>query len=543
MKGEVALAPAAPVPSLARRAFVAVTLLVGFYLSAIALSVALFVLPCAYVYFGPVNGFMAIVLLAACWPAAFALLWGAFSARPAPFSPPGVELSPADHDALFATIHDVARRVGTAPPSRVFLVASPVIGVVERGGLFVGVRERTLLLGAPHLTAVTAVQLRAILAHEMGHFAGGDTRLSGLVSYAHQAFQSVYRASVTAPLGEGRGFYRAVAASATHAVGTSFVKLYMRLFLAVTRSTSRQQEIAADALAVRIAGRAAAIGALESAHVVSALYSRYGDDVLRALRAGAAPRDILRGFAAFRARIAERGVEEKVAAAVREEKTDPFDSHPAYSDRVAMMATFPEGPSNPREDSRPARELLGADDATLERWVTDDVLRSVGCSPNLPRRKWASIAKKELPAQIARDATELVVVLSHYFPGARGTAQMFHAIVGALADGSFTYVAHRIEPGLVALLPNVRVHAANALAAHVVTALFEGSLLEGGAAVDLALGDPSIALVLDGERVFAGELATKSITDPVAASEVARWAQRLALPPPADTALAAAPSA
>lgn len=78
-------------------------------------------------------------------------------------------------------------RAGTAPPEEIYLTALPDLGVTEIGGtLGIGGR-RILVLGVPLLHWLTVAELRAGLAHELGHYLGGDTKLSGVVSYCESS--------------------------------------------------------------------------------------------------------------------------------------------------------------------------------------------------------------------------------------------------------------------------------------------------------------------------------------------------------------------
>lgn len=524
-----------PVPSLRARALVALMLLVGFYLCTFVLSAFLFVAPCVYVYLAGFQGLVTIVVFIAAWAPACVILMGALGARPAPFSPNGIELFPTENAALYALLEEVAAKAGTAPPTEVHLIVAPTVGVVETGGLFSRKRRRVLILGAPLLSGLTIEQLRAIFAHEMGHFVGGDTRLSGLVSYTHQVFESVYKASAKTELSSSSGIYGNVATEMTHAIGTGFVRLYMRFFLMVTRPTSRKQEIAADALSVRIGGRAAAMSALERVHVLSTLYSAYLDaEVGPAFDAGAAPLELLEGFDVFRARIAERGLEEKLTALVHAEKTDPFDSHPAYADRVAMMKTFPEEERTEVPNGvRRARELVEIDEEKLRGWILDVLIDKVGHGQGLPRLKWAAIVEEKLPVKIKKESKALVDVLSQHFPKAKGTGAIFRATVKSLGNGSFVQLAHLIAPTISHVMPSRREAMIQSLGARILTVLFEACLLKRGATIEVSLGEPSLVFVIDGERVLPGDLAARAMTDSAAAAEVARWAERLRSSPKA----------
>lgn len=523
-----------PVPSLRWRAFVVLVLLVGFYIVTFLLSAVLFVVPFVHIYFGGFHGLVNVLSFVACWAPAFVILMAALGARPPKFSPDGIELFPSQNPALYALVEEVAQKAGTSAPSQIFLMAMPMAGVVEVGGFFARKSRRVLLLGAPLLSGITIEQLRAILAHEMGHFIGGETRLTGVISYAKHTFAAVYEASLKR--GTSDGLYGGLASEATHAVGTGYVRLYMRLFLACTQPTSRKQEIAADALSVRLCGKKAAIGALERAHFIAPLYRAYlENEVSVALDAGAAPLELLEGFDIFCAKISERGLHSKLGDLVRAEKTDPFDSHPAYSDRVAMMETFVEGPPvDVPNGERSALELVEVDAEKLRSWLVDLLLDTAVAGRGLPRLTWSTIMEKKLPAKIRKDAKGLVEVLGKHFPRVKGTPAIFRATLGTLGDGSFVNLAHLIAPTLAHVGTSNRVGAVQSLGAFLITHLFEATLLKRGATIDVSIGEPSLVFVFEGERVRTGELVAKAMSDDAAAAELTRWADRLLAAPAAS---------
>ena len=53
----------------------------------------------------------------------------------------------------------------------------PGTEVAERGGVMGAGSRRVMGVGLPLLDLLTVPQFRAVLAHEFGHFVGGDTRL------------------------------------------------------------------------------------------------------------------------------------------------------------------------------------------------------------------------------------------------------------------------------------------------------------------------------------------------------------------------------
>src|SRR5690242_10305953 len=104
--------------SIVSRALLAVVLMIGFYLLALAISASLLYIPYAeIVYAHRVTP----KLLILCIIAAFAILWSILP-RFDKFPPPGPKLARDKHPKLFDEIETVARATRQAMPAEVYLV-------------------------------------------------------------------------------------------------------------------------------------------------------------------------------------------------------------------------------------------------------------------------------------------------------------------------------------------------------------------------------------------------------------------------------------
>jgi hypothetical protein len=149
-------------PSLARRAFVALAVLVGFYATTILIALALLPVPVvAFLLMKKVHVWGLLAVTACSWVPARLLLSGVFGVRPPPFEEPGRRLERADAPGLFALIDNLAAGARTAPPADVYLSPEPVAFVTETGGGFFGSKSRRVLcIGAPILATSTSVRSR-----------------------------------------------------------------------------------------------------------------------------------------------------------------------------------------------------------------------------------------------------------------------------------------------------------------------------------------------------------------------------------------------
>jgi heat shock protein HtpX len=93
------------------------------------------------------------------------------------FVPPGPSLAPKEHPKLFEILARVAKATRQEMPSEVYLTAEVNAWVMDRGGIMGFGSRRVMGLGLPLLQVLNVSQFRAVLAHEFGHFHGGDTKL------------------------------------------------------------------------------------------------------------------------------------------------------------------------------------------------------------------------------------------------------------------------------------------------------------------------------------------------------------------------------
>jgi len=105
---------------------------------------------------------------------------------PAPLALSGVPVTEAQAPGLFALLHDLARERGTTLPETVvagaengfFVTAFPRVLQGEADAGPVVTRGRVLHLPLPEMAVLDLPELRTVLAHELAHFSGEDTKYS-----------------------------------------------------------------------------------------------------------------------------------------------------------------------------------------------------------------------------------------------------------------------------------------------------------------------------------------------------------------------------
>ncbi len=350
-------------PSLARRAALAVGLMIGFYVLALSIATGLVCLPYAvWAVVGRVFPKVAFF----CIVGAGVIVWSIIP-RIDRFVPPGPRLNPQEHPRLFQEIAAIAGALGQPTPQDVYIVSEVNAWVARRGG-WMGLGSRPVMgLGLPLLSILKVSEFRAVLAHEFGHYHGGDTRLGPWVyktrSTIGRTLQNLERHSST--------------------LQKPFI-LYGVMFLRVTHAVSRAQEYAADALAARLFGSQAVISGLKTVHSAAPTFDFFWrTEASPVLNAGFLP-PLSDGFQCF---LGQQAIACVVAKTLDEElkegKAEPYDTHPPLRDRIAALASLPPGKSQADEplaimllENIPAveRQMLGAvagEDAAAKLRSTD----------------------------------------------------------------------------------------------------------------------------------------------------------------------------
>jgi heat shock protein HtpX len=354
--------------SLLARALVALALTVVFYVFAVAVVVGLVAYPVLVLKAGDspgAGGFVTVAL-------AITIIVKVVPRRD-PFVAPGPRVTPEEQPELTRLVDEVAQAVGLSTPDATYLVADVNAGVFETRSLS---RRRVLVLGMPLLEVVSADELRAILAHEFGHYVAGDARFS---RWTYRTRESVLRVSAMQWSEKYQPWIVAW-------VRWPF-RMYARLFLRVTSAITRRQELAADALAARVAGTAAQVGALRRTAACGPAFDGYwSNEVVPALANGLRP-PIGAGFREFLSveRI-DAAVRRELDTALERDEHDPYDSHPTLRQRLAALGA---GPDDDRAVEGPPASTLLRDHAGLEAGVVRALAGDL--VDTMPEATWSDV--------------------------------------------------------------------------------------------------------------------------------------------------------
>ncbi|MGC4115535.1 MAG: M48 family metalloprotease [Myxococcales bacterium] len=263
---------------------------------------------------------------------------------------------PTDLPQLFALVDSVAKSMRTRSVNRIFLTEAPNACVFERGGfLFLVGTRRYLVIGVPLLYSLSEDELRAVLAHEFGHFAHLHTAFSRMVGRFLRSLLSLHAGieSKLSPL-----YW-----------STAFSVLVME---SIYLPWMRSEEFEADRDSGRVVGSNHAVAALRKLRddlpsIEIALATMLGPHAkkLAPVHVGEAAKLLTTRMSAKLRR--ELAVQAEGDVLDLEERT-----HPPVAQRIAVLASLP-----PRESKGRATAIEALPDVRrLERDLTRRLFRT-----------------------------------------------------------------------------------------------------------------------------------------------------------------------
>ena len=326
------------------RAALALALLVGFYLLAFGIVALLVALIVTAVTTTTPTGWVIPAALSI-----FAILRGVFFLERGDGKPLGLRVDTRSEPRLSALINEIAESMGTKRPDEIYLTPDVNAFVYEHGRLLGLIRtKRVMGIGLALIDVVRVDELRAILAHEFGHYVGGDTHVGGVIYRARASLSRTVESL-------GGGVLRHVFLA------------YARFFLRLTQKISRDQELVADAAAARIAGRDAHASALRTVVGSGAAFDAFMEEFVVPLwQQGRFPDNLYSGFRSF---LADPDRREQVTGYVDavSDREEEFGSHPSLRRRLEGVISLDDTAAS--SDERAARDLLVHSD-TSERQMS-----------------------------------------------------------------------------------------------------------------------------------------------------------------------------
>ncbi|MET9384340.1 M48 family metallopeptidase [Streptomyces sp. NPDC002928] len=351
--------------------------------------------------------------------------------------PDAVPVTPEDQPELWEQVRIAAEVTGQRPPDELYLVAEVNAGVAEHSrllGLLPG--RRRMHLGLPLLAGLTVPQLRAVLAHEFGHYANLDTRLGGVTMRGRKAVVHTVEA------------FQQGGTRLHFVIGALYVG-YARMFLRTSQSVARHQEFAADQMAARYAGRDTTAAALRIVPVLNGAYTHYLETYAGMGRSQGALPPVGEVHGGFRRLLAARTGERlaELSAGQRPPRPHPYDSHPPTAERIALIEKLPtdDRPSEPADGSAALALLQDTDRvfaALEERTLSQEAAL-------LRRRSWDDLVMARAVEDADGWSRPLRVAVARAL---RSSAQDAEGTLPVHRDATAEEAANDLLPGLEEIL-------------------------------------------------------------------------------------------
>jgi Zn-dependent protease with chaperone function len=232
--------------------------------------------------------------------------------------PLGIEVNRADQPRLWALVDEVCERVGQRRVDGLRITLTGSAAAVEIGRSHV----RTLSIPLTYLSVLGEEELRGVVAHELYHFAHGDTRFARrLVSVRGALARTLWRLD---------------------RIGSVLrypFRWYARVLSRFLASLSRQQEFAADAFAAAHFGAATVARGLRITEWVDSAFATFWyDELAPVLSEGLRP-SVSTGYTSFLGSHLHGGLSAF--------KTEPLGTtlatHPGLVDRLAALGADANG--------------------------------------------------------------------------------------------------------------------------------------------------------------------------------------------------------
>lgn len=174
-----------------------------------------------------------------------------------------VEIKRKDEPQLFALIDDIVTQVETSFPKKVYLSPNVNASVFYNSGfwsMFFPVRKN-LNIGVGLINSVTQDELKAILAHEFGHFSQKTMRTGSYVYYVNQViynmlYDNTSYGAMLQKFADASAYFLIFVTIATQIIN-GIQAILQKLYEVVNKNylgLSREMEFEADAIAASVTG-------------------------------------------------------------------------------------------------------------------------------------------------------------------------------------------------------------------------------------------------------------------------------------------------
>lgn len=248
--------------------------------------------------------------------------------------PQGTPVDAGRFPKLVAEVEDLQKRLATIPIHRTIIVPefNAFVAQTPRLGVF-GWQRNTLALGLELMLALDPQEMRAVIAHELGHLSRNHSKFAGWIYRVRRTWANLFaRFRENQRLGAG--------------LINRFFYWYVPRFDAYSFALRRQNEYEADAASAELTSRETAGAALMKVKIIGAhLSHRYWQDFYA--QALHRPEPQRMAFTALAQDLRAVPLDPDQIAGYREaalaQRTDFEDTHPSLADRLKGLGLDPAG--------------------------------------------------------------------------------------------------------------------------------------------------------------------------------------------------------
>lgn len=241
----------------------------------------------------------------------------------------GKILSKNNYQTVWNFIELLAQQVGTPSPDTIIVGMDPTFFVTESKVICIDgeVTGRTLFISLPFCRAMSIKELSAIIGHEMGHFIGQDTRWS-------KRFYPIYRGAIETIISLKYSGGENGLAQLAFFPALIFMSIFIAAFEKSEKAISRQRELNADSVGVRITSKEDMASALVKAHIYQHVWNFTLDKMKEALSGGQQIINVSNFFSGVCETLPHDFMKDDVG---KSHTSHPTDSHPPLSVRLNSM--------------------------------------------------------------------------------------------------------------------------------------------------------------------------------------------------------------
>ena len=398
--------------------FLGYAVLAGFILVLAGLAITMVVL----LFTSSGGGYLKVKALVVFGLLAFGLTKALWVPKP---EPEGFSVARSQFPRLFAMIDEVRAATGGPPVHDVRIVDQLNAAITQQPRFMFFGAQNTLYLGLPLLLAMTTDEVRAVVAHEFGHFVGRHGKSAGFVYRIRMRWAQV---AERLPAGIVAGLLR------------KFFAWYGPWFAAYSFALARQQEYDADRVAAQVAGARTSANALTRLAVQAERYGAAWSEIWRGTTQSPEPpaspyREIARHF---------RGSGDRDGASLASAIATPADiddTHPSLQQRLKALESGMEMP--PPLETSAAQDLLGEDLDTVlagfdADWhvSADSVWKEEHRDGEEKRGELAVLREKISAGSVTSDERVTYASLAEQFEGAEPAIQAYRSLLEAEPDNS-----------------------------------------------------------------------------------------------------------